>query len=604
MRERASGTGQKRLALIIGNGAYVKASRLANPVNDATDMAAALTSLGFEVIKGTDTDLVQMRRLIREFGNKLAAQKGVGLFYYAGHGVEVRGKNFLIPIDADISSEVETEDYAIDVNSIMRQMDAANNGFNIVVLDACRNNPFARGWNRSSDSGGLANVLAPTGTYIAFAAAPGTTAADGVGTRNGVFTGALLANLKRPGLKLEEVFKATREAVMTRTANKQVPWDSSSLKGDFYFNTSTTTGAKNLDVDPKQHSATGAETEAWRLVERSNDRKDLIAFMQEFPEGFYFSTAAKRLDDMVWAEVKGSNDRAKVQAYLDEFSHSPNAPVARILLRQLESKPIGSAAVTVLKNSIGMEFVYIPPGEFMMGSSDAELDEVLYECKKYLPECKRGPFTDESPKHRVSIREGFWIGKYEVTQGQWQAIMVDNPSEFADCGSNCPVERVSWDDIQVFLKRLNAKDDGYEYSLPSEAQWEYAARAGTTTAFAFGDSLSSSQANFNGESPYASTKGTNIGKTVSVGRYQPNAWGLYDMHGNVWEWVQDIYNFGYSGLPTDGSANVSVGNSNFRLLRGGSWNSSGSLTRSAQRFRYISDVRNNGAGFRVLARLK
>ena len=182
--------------------------------------------------------------------------------------------------------------------------------------------------------------------------------------------------------------------------------------------------------------------------------------------------------------------------------------------------------------------------------------------------------------------------------------MVDNPSEFADCGSNCPVERVSWDDIQVFLKRLNAKDDGYEYSLPSEAQWEYAARAGTTTAFAFGDSLSSSQANFNGESPYASTKGTNIGKTVSVGRYQPNAWGLYDMHGNVWEWVQDIYNFGYSGLPTDGSANVSVGNSNFRLLRGGSWNSSGSLTRSAQRFRYISDVRNNGAGFRVLARLK
>lgn len=147
-RENSSGANinnQKRLALVIGNGAYQKVSRLDNPVNDANDMAAALQGVGFEVIKGTDTTLVQMRRLIRAFGEKLEAQKGIGLFYFAGHGVEVRGKNFLIPVDADIGREVETEDYAIDVNTILRQMDAANNGFNIVILDACRNNPFARG---------------------------------------------------------------------------------------------------------------------------------------------------------------------------------------------------------------------------------------------------------------------------------------------------------------------------------------------------------------------------------------------------------------------------------------------------------------------------
>lgn len=235
-REKSTNSNvQKRLALVIGNGAYQKVSPLSNPVNDASDMAKALQGVGFEVIKGTDTNLVQMRRLIREFGEKLEAQKGVGLFYFAGHGVEVRGKNFLIPVDAEISREVETEDYAIDVNTILRQMDAANNGFNVVILDACRNNPFSRGWNRSNDTGGLANVNAPTGTYIAYAAAPGTTASDGKGTRNGVFTGALLKNLKRPNLKLEEVFKATREEVMTQTGNKQVPWDSSSIKGDFYF---------------------------------------------------------------------------------------------------------------------------------------------------------------------------------------------------------------------------------------------------------------------------------------------------------------------------------------------------------------------------------
>ncbi len=227
---------QKKTALVIGNGRYLRASSLDNPVNDATDIAAALEGLGFQVIKGTDTNLVRMRQLIREFGETLAKHKGIGLFYYAGHGVEVRGRNFLVPVDADITQEVETEDSAIDVYTILRRMDAADNGFNIVILDACRNNPFSRGWNRDGDTGGLANIKAPTGTFIAFAAAPGETASDGNGTRNGIFTGALLKILKRPNLKLEEVFKATREEVMTRTNNNQVPWDSSSVKGDFYFN--------------------------------------------------------------------------------------------------------------------------------------------------------------------------------------------------------------------------------------------------------------------------------------------------------------------------------------------------------------------------------
>lgn len=144
---KASGKGEKRIALVIGNGGYKFVSPLGNPTNDAGDMAATLRFLGFEVITGTDTNLVQMRRLIREFGEKLEAAKGVGLFFYAGHGVEVRGRNFLVPVDADIGREVETEDYAIDLNTVLRQMDAANNGFNIVILDACRNNPFARGWS-------------------------------------------------------------------------------------------------------------------------------------------------------------------------------------------------------------------------------------------------------------------------------------------------------------------------------------------------------------------------------------------------------------------------------------------------------------------------
>ncbi len=266
--------------------------------------------------------------------------------------------------------------------------------------------------------------------------------------------------------------------------------------------------------------------------------------------------------------------------------------------------PTPTPTPTHYKNSIGMEFVRIPSGTFMMGSSRAEINKAVFETKKYNENAERGWFAGESPKRKVTIKDGFWLGRYEVTQAEWQAIMGDNPSYFKDCGGNCPVEQVSWDDIQVFLKRLNAKNDGFEYRLPSEAEWEYAARAGTTTAFSFGNSLNSNQANFFGFFPYASTKGPEIGKTVKVGSYQPNAFGLYDMHGNVWEWVEDIYSLNYRKLPTDGSANVSVGDSSRRVLRGGAWNDIGSSCRSAFRNEDAPASRNSLNGFRIVARAK
>lgn len=250
-------------------------------------------------------------------------------------------------------------------------------------------------------------------------------------------------------------------------------------------------------------------------------------------------------------------------------------------------------AGTTRKNLIGIELVYIPPGGFMMGSTDAEIDAVLNECNTRDGNCKREWYSREQPKHKVIISQGFWMGKYEITQGQWQAVMDNNPSLFKDCGANCPVASISWDDIQIFLKRLNAKNDGFEYSLPSEAQWEYAARAGTTTAFAFGDSLNLSQANYN--------TGL-VNKIKPVGSYMPNAWGLYDMHGNVWEWVEDIYNSSYQNLPVDGTANVSVGDSSTRVERGGGFQNPTSACRSAFRSWYSSTDRFGDRGFRVAAR--
>jgi formylglycine-generating enzyme required for sulfatase activity len=162
-------------------------------------------------------------------------------------------------------------------------------------------------------------------------------------------------------------------------------------------------------------------------------------------------------------------------------SKNPDKNAKTKINNNLDATTVG----TVIKNSIGMELMYIPPGDFIMGSGEDEIKKALIEVNKYQNDAERNRFANETPLRKISIKDGFWMGKYEVTQAQWQALMGDNPSNFKDCGANCPVEQVSWDKAQVFVEKLNAEDDGLEYRLPTEAEWEYAARAGTTTAFSF-----------------------------------------------------------------------------------------------------------------------
>jgi hypothetical protein len=223
---------QRRLALVIGNSNYRNAPRLNNPVNDAHDIASALRGLGFEVIVGEDQTAEKMKRLILSFGERLRQGGGVGLFYYAGHGVQIGGRNYLIPVEASSLREQTIEFDAVDVGRVLAEMDAAGNGFNIVILDACRSNPFAQ--NRRSGETGLAQIIAPEGTLIAYATSPGKVADDGEG-RNGVYTAELLKQMRVPEQKVEAMFKAVRVGVIVLTGRRQVPWESSSLVGDFYF---------------------------------------------------------------------------------------------------------------------------------------------------------------------------------------------------------------------------------------------------------------------------------------------------------------------------------------------------------------------------------
>lgn len=228
--QNSSSNSEKRVALVIGNSAYTDAP-LKNPVNDARDMAQALAALGFEVIHKENLNQNDMKRAIREFGSKIR-NGGVGLFYYAGHGVAVKGINYLVPVDAQVESEEEVEYECVDAGFVLAQMESARNRLNIVIMDACRNNPFARSFR--SASRGLAVMDAPSGTLIAYATAPGSVASDG-NDRNGLYTQELLKFMQTPGVSIEELFKQVRISVRKLTDGKQTPWEASSLTGDFYF---------------------------------------------------------------------------------------------------------------------------------------------------------------------------------------------------------------------------------------------------------------------------------------------------------------------------------------------------------------------------------
>ena len=224
----------QRVALIIGNSNY-ETGPLVNPVNDASDMASALSKLGFTVILKKDANLEMMEEAVEDFGNRLK-KGGVGLFFYAGHGVQVYGSNYLIPVGAKIKKESDVKYRAIDAARILDEMDNAGNGMNIVILDACRDNPFGRSF-RSASRGLSIISTAPRGTYITYSTSPGNVAADGKG-RNSPYTESLLNHIEAPGLPIEQVFKQVRQDLARKTSGQQVPWELSSLSGDFYFNTS------------------------------------------------------------------------------------------------------------------------------------------------------------------------------------------------------------------------------------------------------------------------------------------------------------------------------------------------------------------------------
>lgn len=356
-----------RFALVIGNSNYSFAP-LRNPAQDASLMAATLRVLGFDVSEYQDVAQRDLKRAVVDFGRKLeqAGKDAVGLVYYAGHGVQVNGENYLIPIGANIRDELDVDIEGVRASVILSALERAGNGLNIVVLDACRNNPFQSGTR--AVRGGLARMDAPSGTLLAYSTSPGNVAEDGTG-RNSPYTQALAQSMRTKGAKVEDVFKRVRVAVMERTNNRQVPWEASSLTGDFYFVDDGAGGQVAIPTPESQgRSATdqAVEIEYWKSISDTDNPDMFKSYLSAFPNGLFASIAEKRIAALggggqqspnpqqtlggqtpgpLWESIKTSEDPTVFQAFLAEF---PTGFYARLARARLDSLGAPLSTVTAL----------------------------------------------------------------------------------------------------------------------------------------------------------------------------------------------------------------------------------------------------------------
>jgi formylglycine-generating enzyme required for sulfatase activity len=314
----------KRVALLMGNAAYAGAP-LANPANDATDLAATLKQRGFDTTVALNGSRADMNARIRGFVDKVEPGS-VALFYYAGHGMQVRGRNYLIPVDAQLKSEQDVLDQGVELDSLMARLEGKSASINLVILDACRNNPFTRSYG-----GGLAAVDAPRGSLIAFATSPGKLALDGKG-RNGVFTKHLLANIGVPGLKVEDVFKRVRVGVTEESQGQQVPWENTSLTGDFYF------FPLDGQREAERNAPPDAEVQRLQLAIAGRDKPALQRYLELSPTGKLRPQVAAALEGVIAAEP---TRRAVEPSYVRDC---PDCP--RLVLLDGRSA-IGAFPVTV-----------------------------------------------------------------------------------------------------------------------------------------------------------------------------------------------------------------------------------------------------------------
>jgi uncharacterized caspase-like protein len=450
---------QKRVALLIGNSAYAVAP-LVNPANDAADLATALKARGFETVVALNTTKRDINSRVRAFADQITPGT-VALFYYAGHGMQVRGRNYILPVDAKVQNEGDVVEQGVEIDAVLQRLEGKGAAINLVILDACRNNPFT-----SAKGSGLAAVDAPKGSLVAFATSPGKVALDGKG-RNGVYTKHLLANLNAPGMRVEDVFKRVRVGVTEESQGQQVPWENTSLTTDFYF------------IPPSGDTATvgapDAEQQRLQMAIATRNKAELRKYLELSPTGRMRTQVAAAYESVISAEPTRS---AVEPSYVRDC---PDCP--RMVVLGKGSKAIGAFPVTVAD----------------------------YE------QCVRAKACEKRDVGELGLDKH-------------------------------PAINVSWHDAVKYTQWLSQRTKE-KYRLPTEAEWAEAVEAGryvgegsTRQLVPYvecrsGNGYDRSAALVAGFPWRESACNDGFPQTSPVGVFLPNAIGMYDWAGNVWQWT-------------------------------------------------------------------
>nr|WP_175816892.1 SUMF1/EgtB/PvdO family nonheme iron enzyme [Burkholderia diffusa] len=614
---RAPSIEPHRVALVIGNGAY-RDHPLANPVRDADAMGDALQALGFDVITLRNATRQQMLDGLATFERRIAAS-GTGLVYFAGHGASAGGTTWLAPVDADVGSPAGLSRTGIDLQTVFDATSRPHGDrIDLIILDSCLIAP--------PGAGNVSARKPPPHTLVAYAAAPGEGAADGA--THGVYTAALLQALATPGLGIEQVLDRAGAMVASATGHRQMPWIASSLSdaaATFAFTGSRRAGtgvvhagsgmAQRSDVladigvvtpdsrgvMPKD-SAEQYEITFWESIKDSKEAGDYEAYLKTYPNGRFAQLAQARLARLRAAAPKVPAASAPARtasptpppapvpapaSTAAQPAHTPGSPPkapppAAVANPSAPPQKGGATAANEIQDcSACPVMLAVGPGTFAMGSNSGD--------------------PSEKPAHRVTLDHSFAMAKYVVTVAQWNACRDAGacprlPSE-SNTVANAPARDLSWDDAQQYVKWLS-KISGKSYRLPTEAEWEFAARGGTATRYWWGNEMRTGNANCKDCGPPWRADAPD-----NVGTFAANPLGFYDMAGGVWEWVSDCWHTSYKNAPADGRS-WDEPNCQVRVIRGGSWRDGAAYMPVSTRFKYDSSVRFSANGFRVARDVK
>jgi len=573
----------RRVALVIGNNNYTSLLKLDNPVPDARSVAALLKAHGYDVFEYYDLKRADLLDALEKF-KQAADQASAALIYYAGHGMELAGKNVIAPTDMEVNCDNQQALRSVEADKLFEAFGSAPQ--QIAILDACRDNPFPSCPKRSvagSGTGfrGFSRITQPDiSMLILNATGSGQLAADGAPGNHSPFAKALLARFDaHPKELLRDVIFDVIHDVKLASNGSQVP--EARIPG----------GAPTICLDVDGCGAQAGPSPG--VVDQA-----MVSEVRTLLSGRGYSVGSGKADDPAFADA--------IRKYEATVSLPQDGQVSATLLAVLRATAnLGPSKAPVtphgpLEHQIGETFkdcencpdmVAIQPGSFMMGAAAND----------------PGHTAAELPQHQVHIGKALAVSKYDITFDDWDACGQDqacngyNPKDSNWGRGKRPVINVSWDDAKAYVDWLREKT-GKQYRLLTEAEWEYAARGGTTTPYATGASITTAQANFDA-SITGGRPGAYAGKTAEVGSFPPNPFGLYDMAGNVWEWVEDCWNPSHAGAPADGTARG--GDCTRRVAKGGAWYYEDTYLRPAARANYPQKQRGlNIVGFRVARELE